>query len=105
MAIWILIAILGVLIIWFISAYNGLVSMRNQVKNAWSQIDVQLKRRHDLIPNLVQTVKGYAGHEKETLSAVISARARAVSAQGVQDQSQARAVSCGGPLQHFVITV
>jgi LemA protein len=69
--------------------YNGLVRLRNQVKNAWSQIDVQLKRRHDLIPNLVETVKGYARHEKETLENVIKARSTAVSAQGVAAQSQA----------------
>ena len=69
--------------------YNGLVRLRNQVKNAWSQIDVQLKRRHDLIPNLVETVKGYAKHKKETLENVIKARSTAVSAQGVAAQSQA----------------
>jgi len=78
----------GVLL-WAVGIYNGLVSVRNQVKNAWAQIDVQLKRRHDLIPNLVETVKGYAGHERETLESVISARARAVSAQGVPAQAEA----------------
>src|SRR5215216_5135507 len=62
--------------------YNGLVRRRNQVDNAWSQIDVQLKRRYDLIPNLVETVKGYAGHERGTLEAVTEARARAIGAQG-----------------------
>ena len=60
------------------SAYNGLVSRRNEAKNAWSQIDVQLKRRHDLIPNLVETVKGYMKHEQETLEKVIKARQQAV---------------------------
>jgi LemA protein len=74
---------------WVIGMYNGLVRLRNQVKNAWAQIDVQLKRRHDLIPNLVETVKGYAGHEKQTLEGVTQARARAVSAQGVEAQAQA----------------
>jgi LemA protein len=78
----------GVLL-WAVGIYNGLVSVRNQVKNAWAQIDVQLKRRHDLIPNLVETVKGYAGHERETLESVINARARAVSAQGVPAQAEA----------------
>lgn len=77
----ILIAI-AIPILFTIAAYNGLVARRNQVKNAWSQIDVQLKRRHDLIPNLVETVKGYATHEKETLDRVIQARASAVSAHG-----------------------
>jgi LemA protein len=81
--------VVAILVLWFFATYNGLVQLRNQVKNAWSQIDVQLKRRHDLIPNLVQVVKGYAGHEKETLDRVVSARARAVSAHGVADQTKA----------------
>jgi LemA protein len=72
-----------------VGIYNALVRLRNQVRNAWSQIDVQLKRRHDLIPNLVETVKGYAGHEKQTLENVIKARSQAVSAQGVEAQSVA----------------
>jgi LemA protein len=74
---------------WLIGMYNGLIRLKNQVKNAWSQIDVQLKRRHDLIPNLVETVKGYAGHEKTTLENVVQARSKAVSAQGVEAQAQA----------------
>jgi LemA protein len=65
--------------------------MRNMVREAWSQIDVQLKRRHDLIPNLVETVKGYAGHERGTLEAVIQARSAAVNAKGVEQQAQAEA--------------
>ncbi len=68
------------LLAYLISAYNGLIRRRNQIENAWSQIDVQLKRRLDLIPNLVETVKGYASHEKETLDAVIRARNAAVAA-------------------------
>jgi LemA protein len=85
-------AALGVFIIvvlWVVGIYNGLVRIRNEVKNAWAQIDVQLKRRHDLIPNLVETVKGYAGHEKSTLDAVVSARAKAVNASGAAAASQA----------------
>ncbi len=74
---------------WAIAAYNGLVRLRNEVRNAWSQISVQLKRRHDLIPNLVETVKGYAAHEKGTLDAVVQARTRAVGASGVADQARA----------------
>src|SRR5262245_28570979 len=66
--------------LWLMGAYNGLITLHQSVKNAWAQIDVQLKRRHDLIPNLVNTVKGYAAHEKETSERVISARARATSA-------------------------
>lgn len=65
---------------WIVGAYNGLVKARNRVDNAWGQIDVQLQRRHDLVPNLVETVRGYAGHERETLEAVVEARNRAVAA-------------------------
>jgi LemA protein len=71
------------------SMYNGLVRLRNQVRNSWAQIDVQLKRRHDLIPNLVETVKGFAGHEQETLDAVTKARYTAVDAKTVGEQSAA----------------
>jgi LemA protein len=81
----ILLIILGVIVVLVfivIGMYNGLVGLRNQVKNAWAQIDVQLKRRHDLIPNLVETVRGYMKHERETLEAVTNARARAVGAVG-----------------------
>src|SRR5438093_6005307 len=81
--------------VWLVGIYNALVRLRNQVKNAWSQIDVQLKRRHDLIPNLVETVKGYAGHEKTTLENVIKARTQAVQAQGVQDQARAESELSG----------
>ncbi len=89
MAVVLFFAIVLVLGLWFASGYNRLVTLRNNVRNAWSQIDVQLKRRHDLIPNLVETVKGYAGHEKETLENVTRARAQAVSAEGVGQQAQA----------------
>jgi len=81
--------ILAVFVLAVVGLYNALVRLRNQVKNAWAQIDVQLKRRHDLIPNLVETVKGYAGHERETLQRVIEARARAVSASGPAEASRA----------------
>ena len=70
------------LILWFIGIYNGLVRARNETKNGWSQIDVQLKRRHDLIPNLVETAKGYMKHESETLEKVMQARASALGARG-----------------------
>jgi LemA protein len=77
---WILLGIIVVLVVWVVAAYNTLVSSKNQVDNAWRQIDVQLKRRHDLIPNLVEAVKGYMQYERETLTQVVEARNRAVSA-------------------------
>lgn len=75
--------------LWLAGLYNGLVALRQRVRNAWAQIDVQLKRRHDLIPNLVNTVKGYAAHEKGTLDAVISARAKATSVTLTSDKIKA----------------
>ena len=81
-AVLIIIVIIVLLIVFLISAYNGMVRARNKVDEAWSGIDVQLKRRHDLIPNLVETVKGYAAHERETFQAVTDARTRAMSASG-----------------------
>lgn len=77
---WIFLAILVGIAIWVVSLYNGLVTMRNRFKNAFAQIDVQLKRRYDLIPNLVETAKGYMAHERQTLEAVIAARSSAVNA-------------------------
>ncbi|MEX2388045.1 MAG: LemA family protein, partial [Phycisphaeraceae bacterium] len=90
-----------ILAFWVIAAYNRLVRQRVQTENAWSQIDVQLKRRHDLIPNLVNTVKGYASHERETLEAVIKARQQAVDASGIQDQAQAENMLTGALRQLF----
>ena len=85
----VIVVIVAVLLIWAITSYNGLVRLRNLVQEAWRQIDVELKRRHDLIPNLVETVKGYAGHERETLEAVTSARTAAAAPAGsVQQQAQ-----------------
>lgn len=89
MAIWIAIGAAVVFVGWFVLTYNSLVALRNRVKNAWSQIDVQLKRRHDLIPNLVETVKGYAGHEKSALEGVTQARAAATNAQGIGASARA----------------
>ena len=76
--VWIVVAIVAVVVIAVILAFNRLVRLRNRVDNGWSQIDVQLKRRYDLIPNLVETVKGYAAHERGTLEAVVAARSRAI---------------------------
>ena len=78
----VLLVILAALVLFFIGTYNGLVRSRNEVKSAWSSIDVQLKRRHDLIPNLVETVKGYAAHERQTLDAVTKARQQAINVTG-----------------------
>ena len=81
-AVWVIIGIAVLLILFFAGTYNSLIRLRNQVQNAWAQIDVQLKRRHDLIPNLVETVKGYMTHERETLEAVTNARNLALQAVG-----------------------
>lgn len=84
---WFVIAAIVAVVIWLFVTYNGLVSLRQRVAQAFGDIDVQLKQRHDLLPNLVETVKGYAGHERGTLEAVIQARNAAISAQGPAQQS------------------
>jgi LemA protein len=89
MLILIIVAIVVLLALWLMVSYNRLVRLRNRIANAWAQVDVQLRRRYDLIPNLVETVKGYAKHEKETFDAVTQARANAINAQGVAAQGQA----------------
>ena len=88
-ALLIILIIIVVLVIFVIGMYNSLIRLRNRVKNAWSQIDVQLKRRYDLIPNLVETAKGYLKHERETLEKVVQARNMAMNAQGVAEQAKA----------------
>jgi LemA protein len=100
----ILIAILVVIGIYLVVLYNGLVSLRNRIENAWAQIDVQLKRRYDLIPNLVETVKGYAAHERETLEAVIQARNMAMAAQGPQQQAQSENMLSGALKSLFALS-
>ena len=88
-----LLVILGIvvaIVIWVIAKYNQLVGLRNRIENAWSQIDVQLRRRYDLIPNLVETVKGYATHEKEVFQQVTEARSAMMNAKGVEEQGQAQ---------------
>ncbi len=89
---WIILGIVAVLVIALVLLYNRLVSLRNRVENAWAQVDVQLKRRYDLIPNLVETVKGYAAHERETFEAVTAARTRAQAAQGPAEQGAAEGI-------------
>ena len=97
----VVIVVLILLVFWL--GYNGLVKRRNQVDNAWSQIDVQLKRRHDLIPNLVETVKGYAAHERGTFEAVTNARANAINAQTPAEQAQAENVLSGALKSLFAV--
>ena len=98
-------ALVAVLLIaWIIGLYNGLVRRRNQGDNAWGQIDVQLERRHDLIPNLVETVKGYAAHERSTLDAVVKAMAAAIGAQGPAAQAAADNALTGALKSLFAVT-
>jgi LemA protein len=92
-----------VIILWVIGMYNGLVRLRNQVKNAWSQIDVQLKRRHDLIPNLIETVKGYMGHERQTLESITNARSKAMGAGTVGEKAQAESQLTNAISQFYVV--
>jgi LemA protein len=99
----ILLAVVVIITLWIVGSYNGLVRLRNQLENAWAQIDVQLKRRHDLIPNLVETVKGYAAHERGTLEAVIQARNIAVNAKTVSDRAQAENVLSGALKSLFAV--
>ena len=98
------IALGAILLLYLIVAYNGLVRIRNGVQEAWAQIDVQLKRRYDLIPNLVETVKGYAGHEKETLEAVIKARQVGIDASGIKDQAMAENMITGALKSLFALS-
>ena len=99
----IIIVVVVLLILFFIAQYNGLVRLRNRIDNAWSQIDVQLKRRHDLIPNLIETVKGYAAHEQGTFEKVVQARNAAISAQGPEQAAQAENVLTGALRQVFAL--
>ena len=103
MAGWIVLGIVVVAALWLIMTYNGLVSLRQRCRQAFSDIDVQLKQRHDLVPNLVETVKGYAAHEKGTLEAVIKARNAAVSAQGPAAQAAAEGALQGALRQIFAL--
>jgi LemA protein len=101
----IVVLVLVVLIgLYVLVTYNGLVSLRNRIENAWAQIDVQLKRRYDLIPNLVETVKGYAAHEKETLDRVIQARNAGMGASGPQEQAAAENVLTGALKSVFALS-
>ena len=104
MTIIIILAVVIVLVLWVIGAFNGLVTLKNRAKEAWSDIDVQLKRRYDLIPNLVETVKGYATHERELFEKVTQARANAMSAQGVVEKASAENVLSGTLKSLFAVS-
>jgi len=95
--------ILALVLVYFFATYNGLVRLKVQCDNAWSDIDVQLKRRYDLIPNIVETVKGYAAHEKDTLEAVVQARNQAMSAQGPAAKGEAEGMLAGALRQVFAL--
>jgi LemA protein len=100
----IVLAVIVVLVLWAITIYNGLVAMRQRVNQAFADIDVQLRQRHDLIPNLVETVKGYAAHERGTLDEVIKARNVAVAAQGPAQQAAAENMLSGALRQLFALS-
>src|SRR5258705_7709902 len=101
---WIIIGILVVLVLWIIMIYNGLVTLRQRVNQAFADIDVQLKQRHDLIPNLVETVKGYASHERGTLEEVVKLRNVAMAAQGPAQQAAAENMLSGALRQLFALS-
>src|SRR3954449_697090 len=101
---WIIIGLIVLFVLWIIMIYNGLVALRQRVNQAFSDIDVQTKQRHDLIPNLVETVKGYAAHERGTLEAVVQARNAAVAAQGPAQQAAAENMLSGALRQLFALT-
>jgi LemA protein len=101
---WVILGVIVVIVIWAISVYNGLVAMRQRTNQAFADIDVQLKQRHDLIPNLVETVKGYAAHESGTLQAVIAARQTAVSAPGVEQKVAAENMLTGALGKLFALS-
>lgn len=101
---WVILAIVALLVILLIYTYNRLVTLRQKFKNAWAQIEVQLKRRYDLIPNLVNTVKGYAAHERETFEQVTKARSMAIDAKNVEEQAGAENMLTGALRQLFALS-
>lgn len=94
---------IGVIILWIVGVYNGLITLRNRVKEAWSDISVQLKRRYDLIPNLIETVKGYSKFEKSVLTDVTKARTEAMGAQGLEDKAKAENMLSGALKSLFAV--
>jgi LemA protein len=101
---WVILGVIVVVVLWAIAVYNGLIAMRQRTNQAFADIDVQLKQRHDLIPNLVETVKGYAAHEAGTLQAVVNARNAAVAAPGVEQKVAAENMLTGALRQLFALS-
>lgn len=101
--IWIVLIIIAVLVFILVGLYNSLISLRNRADNAWAQVDVQLRRRYDLIPNLVETVKGYAKHEREVFQNVTEARAKAIDAGTIKEQGQAENMLTGALKSLFAV--
>lgn len=102
--VWVVLGVIVVIVLWIMMIYNGLVAMRQRVNQAFADIDVQLKLRHDLIPNLVETVKGYAAHERGTLDAVVQARNAAIAAPSVDQKVQAENMLTGALRQLFALS-
>jgi len=100
----IILAIVVLALIWFVASYNGLVTLKNRAKEAWADIDVQLKRRYDLIPNLIETVKGYATHERELFEKVTQARVSAMGAQGLKAKAEAENILSGTLKSLFAVS-
>jgi LemA protein len=100
---WIIVAILVIVVLWFIALYNRFVVLRNRMEGSWAQVDVQLKKRYDLVPNLVETVKGYAKHEREVFQNVTEARSKAINAQNVSDQGEAENLLTGALKSLFAV--
>jgi len=103
MELYVILALFAIVAVWFVATYNRLVVGRNRVDNAWGQVDVQLGRRNDLVPNLVETVKGYASHEQDTLDRVIQARNRAQAASGPEEAAQAENLLTSALRQLFAL--
>src|SRR5437867_1494845 len=103
MAFFVFLALMGLVVVWVVLKYNGLVTLRNQAANAWKQIDVQLKRRHDLIPNLVNTVKGSMEFEQDTLRQVVEARSAAAGARGIAESASREGELTGALTRLFAV--
>lgn len=104
MVLWIILIVVVVILLWVIGIYNKFIRLRTRSEEAWSDIDVQMKRRYDLIPNLVDTVKGYAAHEKETLQNVTEARTKAMGAQSIEEHAQAENMLTGALKSLFAVS-